>query len=200
MIANPEGNPMQAAPPMTARDILTRGLTLAQEGTAFAIYTADVPKIRAMGFRGKSCKPVFNWSFRSQEHRDQFVGDWTRKTMAATLRKLDAQAQRRAAAAAFDASKVYKAGDVLVYSWGYDQTNVDLLVVVSIKSRCSLEVAPIAGKLTESTGHMAGYITPQPDQLTGPARVARVGEHGIKANHGHFAKWSGRPVYCSWYA
>jgi len=56
-------------------------------------------------------------------------------------------------------------GDVLVNSWGYEQTNVDYYQVTALVGKQSVEIRAIA-KQSEETGSMVGVCTPILDHFT----------------------------------
>ena len=102
----------------------------------------------------------------------------------------------------------YKVGDILVASWGYDQTNVNFFQVVW-RSEKSVRVREIESRIKEE-GFMCGSATPIKDDfldrrwmnLPPEGKLCRVGSDGwIRINdvvHAH--KWDGTPHYVSWYA
>lgn len=64
-------------------------------------------------------------------------------------------------------------GDVLVNSWGYEQTNVDYYQVTSLIGKSSVEIRPIAKDSTE-TGSMVGVCTPILGRFTNNSMKKRV--------------------------
>ena len=118
----------------------------------------------------------------------------------------------------------YQIGDILNSSWGYDQTNVELVQIVR-KTAKTLIVRAIAGTLEGGTGNsMAGYLTPIKDKFIGPEvpvtiqpydngndhcligcfaefHNTRDGERLYKRNGVHFYKTTAeKKHYVSWYA
>lgn len=101
-------------------------------------------------------------------------------------------------------------GDVLVCSWGYDQTNVDFYKVLRVMAK-SVAIVRIAAKVTESTGYMCGKSVPHEphtiaagrgrDSMT--KRVSPCSTYGYSVKISDYAtafKWDGEPEYTSWYA
>ena len=96
-----------------------------------------------------------------------------------------------------------KLGDILVSSWGYDQTNVDFYQVVRV-TRSSVGIRQIKADVSE-TGFMSGQSVPRvgefheayPKVLT-----KRPNEHGRVriASYATAFPWSGKPSFTSWYA
>lgn len=94
-------------------------------------------------------------------------------------------------------------GDILVSSWGYDQTNVDFYQVTRIMPK-TIEIRAIR-KHCEETGFMCGYSVPIPSAFrsgcTKHLVKKREKDEFIKLSSFEFAyKWDGKPKYTSWYA
>lgn len=102
----------------------------------------------------------------------------------------------------------YQIGDVLVSSWGYDQTNVNYFQVVW-KSEKSIRVKEIGSRIDED-GFMCGHAMPVKNEFVDrkwlrippEGKLCRVSEDGwVRIDdviHAH--KWDGQPNYVSWYA
>lgn len=103
-------------------------------------------------------------------------------------------------------------GDVVVNSWGYDQTNIDFYEVTRATSH--FVWLRKLQQTTKETGFMCGPTAPIPSQYddTEPeskhkAYMARDYDKPAPAvapcvnfKYGSGHKWSGRPENCSWYA
>jgi hypothetical protein len=109
---------------------------------------------------------------------------------AATKRE-GASADRTQAIAAFKAStpNPWKVGDLCHTSWGYDQTNVDAFQVTEVKSRTTIFVRAIGGKV-EETGWAQGKFTPVKDQFIGQPIMVVVGFHFYKWNATVSESWA----------
>ena len=96
-------------------------------------------------------------------------------------------------------------GDILSCSWGYEQTNVDFYVVVSVPSPQFVTLRQIAAPLIEQTGHMQGTRVPDPDMRKGKELRRHVdmsgGTASVKISSYEYARmWDGKPQHVSWYA
>jgi hypothetical protein len=103
-----------------------------------------------------------------------------------------------------------KTGDVLSYSWGYDQTNVEFFEVMKATEK-SVWLKPIAASPgVMSASAMSGYVMPSLDRtpadhcsvkLNGPKRIVK-GTYGafVSMPHGIAKVWDGKPCHTSWYA
>lgn len=138
--------------------------------------------------------------------------------------KIAARAERKAAAA--EAMKLVKVGDVFSMSWGYDQTNVDFFQVIAKVGKNSVRVRQVAPTLIhENPGMMCAdrtYAIPQDGTLLPKSRytifikdqdrgdVKRIqvstyfNDKRVYLNiDGHFAYKETEPTakhYESWYA
>ena len=103
----------------------------------------------------------------------------------------------------------YEIGDILVSSWGYDQTNVNYFQVVR-KTASSIWIKPISASVTEE-GWCCGHCTPVKDSfieksylnIPDEGKMCRVKDDGwvtVKKGVIHAHRWDGQPNYVSWYA
>lgn len=107
-----------------------------------------------------------------------------------------------------------KQGDVLSYSWGYDQTNVEFFEVTKATEK-SVWLRPIAGKLVNGEeGFMAGRSVPVEPRVPAahcsvtlkcPKKVQlstwdREPKEYVRMPYGFARAWDGQPCYTSWYA
>jgi len=134
------------------------------------IYTSFKDTPAALLFFGEQAKPVWNKFFTN----DRVRSSWVKEGFEARQKQLSQKAQRRAEKAAQGSGLV--AGDILVSSWGYEQTNIDYYEVVATSGKNSVTIRQIAAHST-STGNLTGYSVPQSGQVIGePMRkIARDG-------------------------
>jgi hypothetical protein len=95
-----------------------------------------------------------------------------------------------------------KLGDILVSSWGYDQTNVDFYQVVKI-SKSSVSIRQIKATVTPSESiAMTGASVPVVGEFQSEPFTKRPNEHGrVRISSFETAfPWDGKPRYTSWYA
>ena len=85
----------------------------------------------------------------------------------------------------------YKVGDILVASWGYDQTQNDWFQVVGLKDK-AIVIREIAGKSVDDSHAVA-----VPDHFVGAPMVKRVSSGGYVKIHSSASahKWDGQPKY-----
>ncbi|MDE2344392.1 MAG: hypothetical protein KGL63_13575 [Betaproteobacteria bacterium] len=127
-------------------------------------------KPAAMMFYGKQAKPVWHFWFDNATRREGAIKAGFEKRQAATERKAALRAEDKAKTSGL------VVGDILVSSWGYDQTNIDYYQVTAIHGKNSVTIRPIAAA-SKDTGYMTGESVPQSGAFIGePMRkMARDG-------------------------
>lgn len=145
---------------------------------------------------GRAKRPYAYYAFRTPEQAAEYVA----KQRTAEDANQSAKAARKAERSAPHTLVI---GDVLTYSWGCEQTNIDFFQVVGVKPH-SVILRPICAASTGLTGNgMADHCIPVPDHFTGDAITKRVSSYGggyVTMAHGGATKWDGQPEYRSWYA
>jgi hypothetical protein len=174
--------------------------TLEKSNDYGQVFYVESPTPYAIGYYGRSSKPSFHNRFRSVERmHEQITGFLDGLVAAAGLKE-----QRRAARKAVSAYQYWNVGDIIVNSWGYDQTNVDFHQVVRVGPK-SVYTREIAGETVPSEGFspMAGHTRPLKDQFKSEeVTMRRVGEGGnVGFKFGGSRKHEeGAKYYESWYA
>lgn len=98
------------------------------------------------------------------------------------------------------------AGDVLVSSWGYDQTNVDFYKVVGPAPIGKFATLVKVGQTYVSGDHWVGKVVAAPDAVIGrpfKKKVKASPYHGacVKiASYAHATPWDGKPQSQTGYA
>lgn len=168
------------------------------------VYVNPVDNI-AMGFSGKRAKADFHYSYSSREK----MLDAVERYRAGLQRAIDYKNERKA-----EKSKLsqlpnpFKVGDVLHYSWGWEQTQCEFYQVTEVKDK-TVTVRAIAAEMTEATSSMACMMTAKPGEflegqwaetLTKRVLMQSEGSACLKMDHGYARVWNGKPQYRSWYA
>lgn len=159
-------------------------------------YTTRDGKPGATMYIGKSKKPAFRYFFKNEQARDTFVKTRIDNLTAWKTNMAERKAERN------NYQHTLKTGDILVSTWGYDQTNVDFYQVVEVKDK-SVVVREIEGHLVNGEdGFMSGRIMPVANRFKGQPMTKRVsiGNYIKITDYAVAQAWSGKPVYCSWYA
>lgn len=118
---------------------------------------------------------------------------------------------KRKANAEVNACDFYNIGDIIVNTWGYEQSNVEFYQVVEIKPKTIL-IRKIFQEVENGSYYshgMACNVLPVPnsfvvdgrmDKLSYQLRVKAEGYLSQPESYYYFRKWVGKPEYCSWYA
>jgi hypothetical protein len=150
----------------------------------------------AMAFRGKSEKPFKNYRFRNEAARSAWIAD----VVAEENAKIAYRAEKRVKMQAMKAEMIQRieVGTLLVYSWGYDQTNIDIYEVTK-KSGSAVEIREVCQELTQ-TGMMQGRVKAVPGVYTSAKPIKkRIGAYGISMPHGIASITTADAThYCSW--
>ena len=92
-------------------------------------------------------------------------------------------------------NQTVKIGDVFVYSWGYEQTNINFSKVVGFSaSGKSARIVPIGCKVVEDdTQAMTRRVLPDIDSITGKQKTVRLGvwHNHLEAGNGNWL-WDGK--------
>ncbi len=145
----------------------------------------------AMLFKGRAAKPLFNYSFKTQEKAESYLADVLKNLKA---RAVDTKARR---AAKVDAKANWTVGDVVSYSWGYDQTNVDFFQVTRV-SASSVWIREITQNSSDQGQAAGGKCAPRRFEFVeGSKEIRKRGTDYLSMPHGVGRKWEGRALYTS---
>ncbi len=170
------------------------------EGTDLAVYQYELmstgpPTCRAVApgpartvygavvFAGKAQKPLWNYTFRSNEQRQAEIAR-TVVARRAHLAHVAEQAKERR-----EYMHPYKVGDVFTASWGYDQTNVNAYEVTEVHGK-ALVLREIGLHSVDGS-----HVVPMPGHYCGdPVRVIVRGP-SVKVEDHYAHPWKGSPCY-----
>ncbi len=177
---------------IAARYIPKNARCILEHTNGSALYVYEIAgKFLAIAFWGTSAKPMFHYSYRTEDQRNHQIQEFKASVEHSVEYRAKAKAERTT-------WHTFKIGDVVNTSWGYDQTNVDFYVVTRISKAC-VWVRPVAQDY-EQTGFMSGKCWPaMPITMTGPEtrHVANAAGFSIK---GHGASLTTGERYSSSYA
>jgi hypothetical protein len=157
----------------------------------------------ALIFVGKQNKPIRHAQYRSAERREQDVRDYIENRRKVEAYKAERQSKRRG----FQHS--YKVGDVLHYSWGYEQTNCEFHQVTATTpgtvtmreiAQDAVPESQQAHGMAESRVARRGVFLEKSEPITKRVQYSESGPGYVSMKHGCCSLWDGRPRYCSWYA
>ena len=164
---------------------------LTPEGTDLAIWSYELGgNIYAIGFAGNQSKPYFHTRYRTEAQRSQSIESHAKARRGVMDLKQERQEARK------QYKHDFKVGDILVSSWGYDQTNIDYYEVTKIIGEQMVEIREIGKKFTGSSGQQ-DIVMPDPGKYAGPATRKRVGQGGYVrlTSFSSASKWDGKPDY-----
>lgn len=119
--------------------------------------------LSAKGFSGRAVKSDFFYQFGNKTALENYVNEWARNVREQAARR---QVEREAR----NAPHNLKVRDVLVSSWGHEQTNVDFYEVVRLVGKSSVELREIrADKKSDGPQTMTGTSLPLVGQYQGEA-------------------------------
>ncbi|MFL6285719.1 MAG: hypothetical protein ACJ74Q_21485 [Pyrinomonadaceae bacterium] len=195
---------MRRFPPVRESFIPKGSIKLTPKGVEAVVYIYEsAGRPCALVFVGKQNKPALHTQYRSTERREQHVREYIESRRKVEEYKAERNAQRRG----FQHS--YKVGDVLHYSWGYEQTNCEFYQVTATTpgTVTMREIAQDAVPDSQQAHGMAenrvarrGVFLEKSEALTKRVRYSESGPGYVSMKHGCCSLWDGRPKYCSWYA
>lgn len=173
------------------------------EGTDLEIWTWDGTRklpgqtdnfkkvFYGAAFAGKSNKPLWHYAFGTQSNRIEEI----RKTIEIRKNYLDSKKQRQDEKANFVHG--LKVGDIMVCSWGYDQTNIDFYQVTDVRGK-NVVIREIATKVVGDEGGPSERVMPALGHFVGEPMTKRpggsTGHPSVKVHSFASAHlWDGQP-------
>lgn len=152
----------------------------------------------AIGYVGPKHKAEYHHGFPNEERRDAHISQWLEGLRGKAQQKAKARAEKLAF------RHDLKVGDVLMTTWGWEQTNADFYQVVRVPSGKTVVIRHIKEAITKDAGDgaMSGYAMPVLNEFDSGEMLVRYGEHGarISQSRGYARKWNGNKVRVTWYA
>lgn len=137
-----------------------------KKSSAVAAIYEMAGKVYACMFHGKGRKPAAHYCYRNADRRAEAVAEFFANVHHWEAAVVTRRAARKSAPLGVEV------GDVLLSSWGYEQTNIDYYEVTAIIGSRMVEIRPI-GQETVETGYMQGKCVPVPGLYIGePMRKA----------------------------
>lgn len=146
-------------------------------------------------FFGKACRVHKNLhlAFGSHELRAAHIEETRARIFAHDQRK-------KAEALARKAPHGIEVGQIMVSSWGYDQTNVDFYEVIAVRGAV-IDLQPIKSE-KHYTGDMTGKATPKRGEPAGDVLKSKRPRRGYVrlTSYSSAGLWDGRPMSFTEYA
>lgn len=163
-------------------------------------------KLTAKMYAGKSNRPYFFLRFKTVQRMYEYILTQVEEIEKQAARKNERQQTRKANNANLNISDHYKVGDIIVDTWGWEQTNVYYYEVVDVLNK-KIRVRAICKNYKE-TGFMSGNSVPFPGVFKKDEEPFLL---TIKADHKnnvvisspdyhYYHKWDGKEQYESHYA
>lgn len=150
----------------------------------------------AIAYRGKSAKSCWHHSFATAEQRERKIAELFSSVDGHEALKAEQAAKRKQ-------PHTLKVGDIVVNSWGWEQTNVDFYEVVKISANFVelREIGSATEPGSEVSHGMADRVVADPEHKGSEITRHRADSNGhVNFKHGSGGKWDGRAMYRSWYA
>ncbi|UOF78924.1 hypothetical protein [Caudoviricetes sp.] len=168
-----------------------------EDGVVIYKYTSRKGYLSLMAFIGRTNSPSLHKSYLSEEDCKKAFGNIIENVRNRSIRKNESKARQ------IQPSTLI-VGDILVSSWGYEQTNVDFYQVTKIIGKRTVEIREIAtsSEYVSGMSTMSDYAMPVKDSfISGPEKkVVTNGSTISFSSYRSAYKWDGRKQYRSWYA
>jgi hypothetical protein len=167
----------------------------------FAKLTENRPKAKY-----QNIKTHYNYVYKDIGQAKKKFDEWVNNIISNIERKEQEKIKKSEAMKTIRANDFFKVGDILVNSWGYEQTNIDFFQVTEVKEKTIL-VREIYQNTEENSIYshgMACNVLPDIGNFieNGSKYLLRVKPDGYVSQPKSFYyihKWSGKSQYKSWY-
>lgn len=168
-----------------------------EDGVVIYRYTSRQGYPSLMAFIGRSNKPGIHKSYMTEELQKKAFGNIIENVRSRAISKEESKMRSMQ-------PTTLVVGDILVSSWGYEQTNVDFYQVTKIVGKRTVEIREIGhtSEFVPGMSTMSDYVMPVKDKfISGPEKkVVTNGSTISFASYRSAYKWEGRKQYRSWYA
>lgn len=131
---------------------------------------ARLHKLLSNGKNKGTYKLIQGYYFENEKRRE----DWVKEKVSTIKNRIDDFVKVKEKRKEAVSSHIFKVGDALYQSWGYDQTNIDFFEVVAVLPK-SVKIRPISQIMVEgSGGMMCERVMPDKGNYTGEAYTRPV--------------------------
>jgi hypothetical protein len=129
------------------------------EGTDLSIWTWEEEGRQLFGiaFQGSSQKPLWYNRFRNEDEMQTHIDNTVAKRLEHFQAKSERAGERKSAGAR---PNPFTVGDILVSSWGYDQTNVTFYAVTKATAR-TVELVILLNRVVERHPLYGAKVVPE---------------------------------------
>lgn len=158
-------------------------------------------------FKGKALKPYANYYFKTVEKLEEYIAQEKKTAEKRIQSKKDDKENKEKVLA--DYKIQMKVGNILVCSWGYEQTNIDFYIVQDIKGKFAVIQKIGQAHFTEDQAYMQDDVLPDRSKLVGkPMRKKiclnvygdRVSECIKLSSFQHLKLWDCQVMHATYYA
>lgn len=170
----------------------------------------SIDKLQAIFYAGRSTKKWWWYNFTSIDRMITRIYESIDRHIQRENEKKEKKEIEKKAFENFKASDYYAIGDIVVNTWGYEQTNVEFYQVIEVLNK-KIRVREICQNTVKCVGAMSSEVMPDRDNFYNDKILLlslRVEFYNDKMNcricnpesFYYFRKWEGTSEYCSWYA
>jgi hypothetical protein len=174
------------------------------------VFYTTTPQCSAIGYRGKSSKHSFFYRFKDDENMMQYINKFIDSVIKSENEKRERKSIAKGFMESMKASDNFSVGDIVVNTWGWEQTNVEFYQVVEVLNK-KIRVNEVYQTLIPDEGlsSMAGYVMPRIDNFINSEKSFLLSLKVDEKNRVricnpksfyYFKKWDGKKEYNSWYA
>jgi len=178
------------------------------------IYFSET-SLKAIFYAGKSSKSWWFYRFKTLDEMIKRIYESVDRHIERENEKIQRRAKQKNAMSIFKAADHFNVGDVVVNTWGWEQTNVEFYQVTEVLNK-KIKVREIGCKTVENShGFMSCDVLPDIDNFVKDTRkeinllslkadINANGEISCRIcnpeSYYYFHKWGGTAQYMSWYA
>jgi len=180
-------------------------IAVTREGVGGVVftYTTIGGKPAACAYAGKAGRAAFHYTYSSEAARERVITQFFDGLTAHAKRKADSRTEGK------QFQHGFKVGDILHYSWGYEQTNAEFYQVTAVNT-ATVTIRQIASQIVPgSEGFMSASVMPcpnvflsEPPMTKHPQPSGNVHPEGyIRMDHGSATlHGANERAVSSWYA
>ena len=179
-------------------------LHIEMESNGLAIYHGEsklyAGAVTSLRFFGRSSKPCEHYRYRSIAERAEADSKFIENMGQREIRKAQQKAERKAITSMPHTLNI---GDILVSSWGWEQTNVDFYQVVGLRGKFVVQLQEIGCESIGCEGsYMSDMVIAKKDHFVGEVFEKRINSrNSCNISSCQYARlWDGSKMYRSWYA
>lgn len=154
-------------------------------------------------WKGKQSRPFVNYYYRNMEQLQKSLMDYRR---GADLREVRINEKKKIKEELRNKPVQMKAGDILTGSWGYEQTNIEMWVVLEVKGKTA-KIQRCGASSREEVCFMSYKVKPDRTALCGDIETKRIQRHSCKDGSEYISfqcfnltQWDGRMLHETCYA